>query len=71
MLFFSRNRPTGGWFRRIAHSLREGLRHPVVIPTVFCAGILLSLVSFAVIRESELTMAHERAAARWTRPQNS
>ena len=63
MLSFSRSGPTGGWIRRIAVSLRDALRHPAVIPAVFCAGTVLSLVSFAVIRNSELTMAHERAAA--------
>ena len=42
--------------------LREGVRHPAIVPTVLCAGILLSLLSAAVIRGWERRMADEKAA---------
>ncbi len=42
--------------------LREALRHPAIVPTVLCSGLVLSLLLSAVIRRWERTMAEERAA---------
>ena len=62
MLSIGRNGSTCRFLRRATGLLRDGLRHPGVIPAVFCAGAVLSLVSYVVVRESEQNMAQERAA---------
>jgi signal transduction histidine kinase/CheY-like chemotaxis protein len=47
---------------RTAGALREVVRHPAMMPTFLGAGIVLSLISSAVVRHWERSMAGEKAS---------